>query len=82
MRNMMKKLLFLVFIVFMAGCASSGNRLYSNYPGDDHYIKKNNLMFYQPKGAEFYDLKDKISKQQYRRLPSYLQDCYEKTGDI
>jgi len=69
---MTKELLCLFFLIFIAGCASVGNCSFSSY-----YIKKDNLMFYQPKGAEFYDLKDKISKQEYRRLPSYLQDCYE-----
>lgn len=59
----------------MAGCVSVGDRTL-NF--NSHYIKKDNLMFYQPKGAEFYDLKDRISKQEYRRLPSYLQECYER----
>ena len=76
----MKKMLFLLFIIYMAGCASTDSNLASSFDG--LYIKKSNLIFYQPKGPEFYDLKDKISKQDYRRLPSYLQDCYEKTGEI
>ena len=74
---MREKLLCLFFLIFMAGCVSVGHRSF-----DTFYVKKSNLIFYQPKGAEFYDLKDKISKQEYRRLPSYLQDCYEKTGEI
>lgn len=73
---MMKKLLFSLFIVFMAGCASTGHGLFSSFNG--HYIKKDSRIFYHPKGPEFYDLKDKISKQEYRRLTSYLQDCYDK----
>lgn len=74
----MKKALWIFFIIFLAGCASVGDR---SINFNSYYAKKDNLIFYQPKGAEFYDLKDKISKQEYRRLPSYLQDCYEKTGD-
>lgn len=70
---MTKKLLCLFFLFFMAGCASVGNCSFSSY-----YIKKKNLMFYHPKRAEFYDLKDRINKQEYRRLPSYLQECYER----
>jgi hypothetical protein len=77
---MIKKAIFLIFIFFLAGCASVES-VRRNFP-DSFYIKKDNLMFYQPKGAEFYDLKNQISKQEYRRLPSYLQDCYEKIGDI
>jgi len=75
----MKKLLFSLLIVFIAGCASTDHRSFSGFDGP--YIKKDNLIFYQPKGAEFYDLKNQITKQEYRRLTSYLQDCYEKTGD-
>ena len=60
----------------MSGCANSNVQL-DDYPCNNYYIKKDNLAFFQPKDAEFYDLKDYISKQGYRRLPSYLQDCYE-----
>ena len=59
----MKKLLITLFTIL----------LISNF-----YILKDNLIFYQPKNGEFYDLKDKITIQEYRRLPSYLQTCYEK----
>jgi PBP1b-binding outer membrane lipoprotein LpoB len=68
----MKKLI-LIFTLFLSGCASIG----SNMTFSNSYTKKDNI-HYQPRTGEFYDLKDKITIQEYRRLPNYLQTCYEK----
>lgn len=59
----MKKLLTILFTILLIG---------------NFYILKDNLISYQPKSGEFYDLKNRITQQEYRRLPSYLQTCYEK----
>jgi|GEM_PF-4604942 len=72
MRNLFAR--SFIFAALLAGCASLGN---NPFDPDEYYIKQENA-FYQPRAGEFYDLKDKINKQEYRRLPYYLQICYEK----
>lgn len=72
----------LIFIIYTAGCSSLQVK-YNNvwYDFDEFFIKKKNYIQYiYCNNPEFYDLKDKISKQEYRQLQSYLQDCYEKAG--
>lgn len=71
----------LIIIFFLTGCQTTSN-LHSNKSFssfDEFYIKKDKafLVWY----PELDNLEEKISKWEYRKLPSYLQDCYEKTGD-
>ena len=67
------KYIILIFLL-ISGCAYNSSLVKDDY--ETIYVRKDNyLISYRP---EYHNLKDIISKQEYRILPSYLQDCYEK----
>ena len=71
----MKKIFFYILIIFISGCTYSGSSIKNDF-FNRYYIKVRNNMFLNM--PEYHSLKDRISKQEYRMLPNYLQYYYEK----
>lgn len=68
--------LFILLIIFsFLGCTTI-NKNSKIYPIDEFYV----LKLYSGKEwiPEYGGLREKITRQEYRILPHYLQDCYEK----
>lgn len=70
--------LILIFLL-ISGCAYNDSFMRKDF--DYTYEKKKDyyLCNHLP---QYHDLKDNISKQEYRMLPSYLQECYEKKEQL
>lgn len=69
-------ILIVLMFLFITGCVTISPDMRKNFE-DKRYVKKDNLIFYS-RNPQYYDLKDTISKQEYRILPSYLQEYYKE----
>jgi len=67
--------LILIFLL-ISGCAYSNSFVKEDF--DYRYKKKKDCFLYNHL-PQYHNLKDIISKEEYRYLPSYLQSCYEKS---
>jgi len=74
--NCKKGILIFLIIFFLLGCSTTINKRHKIYLTDEFYV----LKLYSGKEwmPEYMGLKEKITKQELRSIPSYLQDCYEK----
>jgi hypothetical protein len=74
---LMKAVIIVILIFFLASCSSINTNIEDERDFfNQYYIKVRNNMFLDV--PEYHSLKDRISRQEYRILPSYLQYYYEK----
>lgn len=70
-----KKLLLVVILLALMGCETSQG--YKSFSISKEHYTRIMSSYSCSKLPEFYGLKEKISKQEYRLLPLHLQNCYE-----
>lgn len=74
--NCKKSILIFLIIFSLLGCATLTEKKPKIYPIEEFYV----LKLYSGKEwmPEYMGLKEKITKQELRSIPYYLQNCYEK----
>jgi len=68
------RFVFLVFIILISGCAAGGK--VDSHFRESIYVRKS--MCPQRTMPEYHNYGDVVDKSVYRRMPSYMQDCYER----
>ena len=77
------KVIFFVLLI-LGGCSSIPIQKNSTkfIELEEYYVLKEDIdLMFVPRTPEFFNLKEKITKQEYRILQHYLQNCYEKKGE-
>lgn len=68
------RFIFLTFVILISGCATGGH--IDSHFKESIYVRKN--MCPQRIMPEYYNYGEVVDKSTYRRMPSYIQDCYER----
>lgn len=77
MHNIKRIFLYVLIIFLLTGCSSINTNIKDEQDFfNQFYIKVKDSMFFSV--PEYYALKNRITRQEYRILPNYLQYYYEK----
>ena len=72
---MLYKISLILIFLLLTGCDTLQKKTSGDFFEKSYYKIRNSDCYRLP---EFYGLKEKIKKLEYRVLPHYLQDCYEE----
>ncbi|MDD4874723.1 MAG: hypothetical protein PHE15_07140 [Dehalococcoidales bacterium] len=70
------KIVLYLFIILISGCATTGERVDSGFQ-EQLYVRKD--MCPQQTMPEYHNYGEVVDKATYRRMPSYIQNCYQRS---